>query len=661
MGYIANVKEVGPRYDCMLDSPTHGRRGLYIKPGTYRREQQLIKRQDVVAALSQAIADRDLNFWTRITQSDWSRGGGQDGTFDDTSRFARCGGGLDVHQLGEVALVPKPQVRSSFADGAFAHRGGVVVPPSAGVAAAVFFPSQRGKYQVCADPAANPPTFAEFLTTGTALVFDIKTDGVSAFFALSDAGVWKTAASAPGNLAQHDTGATGPYSMLVYDALRKNLYGITVPSAGARLEKINAGAAPTVIYDFVSGELTALEVYQGNVIVGWNSGNALRGSIGVSRIYKYDGTNVTALAEMPDATQTIALKTHMGALIITALSADIYGDPLYGFSGATLDMFTIVGSLGPTKIGSSNRLHFTQAATNFTTLASGQALAAIGDAVLFGATAWLGRYNQVLGGGLTNSFGANTVVVSAANKTMWITGLAVAGQRVFGFANFIDQGTSAITHGGAVQLSDNAEEASESGVTTLVSSRMDLALPYVEKFWYGIEVVLPEALVNGQQVEMSYSLDDGATFVACSNSPLTTAGTKRFTFLVQKVNAHLRYAVRLVPVAGGAGPKINAVSLRFAPSNPNAKMWRFTVAGLNWIRSRGHKVEDQYGKDTLDYIFNVSQQSETVTFYEPDEPAHTPRSVWVISATQESVNAGAGKGRPNEGEGEIELLLWQAA
>src|SRR5438309_605247 len=91
---------------------------FFIKPGTFRRQQQLVKRQEVVAALSQAIADRDIDFWTRVSQFDWSKGQNQE-LFTDPSRYSDSRG-IDVHKLGAISLVP---ATTQLAGAAVQNRG----------------------------------------------------------------------------------------------------------------------------------------------------------------------------------------------------------------------------------------------------------------------------------------------------------------------------------------------------------------------------------------------------------------------------------------------------------------------------------------------------------------------------------------------------------
>ena len=116
MANLATIPaEVGPKWDCGFSSPTWGDAGFVVKAGTYHRTQQLVKRTDVTGALQTAIADRDISFWTRDSQSDWSYGFNQKvfGTSASSKGSFDYSQGIDNHVPGSIRLVPQPTVLDS--------------------------------------------------------------------------------------------------------------------------------------------------------------------------------------------------------------------------------------------------------------------------------------------------------------------------------------------------------------------------------------------------------------------------------------------------------------------------------------------------------------------------------------------------------------------
>lgn len=633
--------EVGVVYDVGVVSPTYGSMGLFVKPGTYTKEQQLIKRQDVVAALSQAIADRDINFWTRQSQFDWSKGQDQD-FFDDAARF-KDGRGIDIHKRGSFSLVPMPSVVTSAAVDNGGRGAALAITALPNGSAAIFFPWSDGNYAYSTNGGA---TWATSTTPVGARITDIATNGSQAFFVFGNqGGVWQTNTAAPVALTQYDTGGN-KYARLVYDPLRKTLYGILTADQGVALHKINSGAGATVIFDWVIGRLDGLEIYQGNVVVSWNTASYTRGA-NASKLYKYDGTNTTFFADMPDGGFVVSMRVVLGFLFILAYESDPFA-PVTDKAG----LYTIVGGTGPTRVASVDASYnddLTSGAANaYPHFMFGQ-----GTGLYICTQQRTMRYDIVTGG-ISRSFGDD----GGAVGNVWLQGAVAVRGTIFAIAAL--KGTAAT---GVVKLNPSGAGGliSVSGDVgqRITGSRIDLGLPYVDKYWYGIEVA-GEPLIAGQTVKAEYSLNDGATFTACSNSPWNTVGEKRRTFLVQQVNPHIVYRITLVSGVGVASPIIHAVSVRFAPSNPNAHVWRLTTQALDDIRARNNRVMDStYGEDILAFLHNIAQKSELITFYELDDDSRTAHSVWVLTVQQSSPMTG-NTYSPIRAEGEVDLILWEA-
>src|SRR5258706_15115380 len=118
---VEQIKSIGPEFDWAIDSPGSGFMGLHVKPNTFSKDLQTQLRDDVISALTLAIADRDLAFWKRQSQNDWSLGEGQE-YFTNVSRYSQAHA-LDVHTPGQLRLVPQP-VRLRKQTGVFNGRGG---------------------------------------------------------------------------------------------------------------------------------------------------------------------------------------------------------------------------------------------------------------------------------------------------------------------------------------------------------------------------------------------------------------------------------------------------------------------------------------------------------------------------------------------------------
>lgn len=644
--------EVGQKYDVGIVSPTFGSMGFTIKPGTYNRAQQLVKRNDVVAALQQSIADRDISFWTRVSQFDWSEGEGQD-LFTNTSMY-RLGFLMDVSVQGQCTLTDDPRLLASSTTATTVGRGGVVANGY------VFMPWSSGLYTYQAWNNLTGAWLTKTVPVGGTT--DIATDGTNTYFVGGFTGVWYTAAGVPANAVQYDTGVVS-YSRIVYDPLRKFLYGIT--NGGTALHRINAGGAFTLIYDFVSGVLSSIEYHDGNIVVAWNSYAPTVGSaIGIqdSAIYQWDGTNMTIFADFGDGTAVGAMKSHAGSLYCDTYSINAerhnYGVGTSSNIGPEVQVSAYVITAGVVTFLFS-----------FDTNVAGTLIFALGAYVYYVASTYLWRYDTV-NGGFSRVYGdlaTNTAFgVISGLVSVWDGQTSTLGPTILAFCL---QGAPNQLQVWALANRALSSQSVQTGARQITGSRMDIGLPYIDKYWYSFDVIF-DPLPAGGSVLLEYSFDDGVTFHTCINADTgttaayNTASGTRYTALINAVNPHVTYRSTVVgPAAGGAAPMIHAIAARFAPSNPNLKVWTMTLTCDDQIRLRNNQVSDLYGQDLLTFLFNIAQQSETVTFYDANEPLasgaqRVPHTVWVMQAAQDTFNT-SGVYNPLRQEGDQQVVLWE--
>lgn len=641
--------EVGPRYDAGLVSATYGSAGIFIKQGTFAKQLQTQLRDEVVASATVSIIDRDLAFWKRQTQADWSQGEGQE-YFTNASRYSKSMS-LDVHTPGRLRMVPMP-ARLKVQTAGLNGRGGATCATNA------FFPWVDGFYAwVDATKTVQTAT-----TPAGAVIADIVTDAATVYFCFrSTAGVYKTPGAAPNVLALHDLGGS-VYGRMIYNQLTKTLYAASGVATGLCLfQKVNAGGAPTTIYDFVNGRIEALEMHQGNAIISWNDSAGNPGNVGYmgrSRLFKYDGTNVTPFADLPDGCVVVGMKSALGILFVECIEEDAVGvqnsppNPVHAIYFITSSTIGKIGDVTDGLISASGAFPMYNGSLTMAL--------AVGQSVYFPSTGHVWRYDTS-NGGLSRSLGDDGVpAISPVFSLAAMRGIAYLSGA--GMMCAIDD-LSGGNNGGIYNLNGTIFGIQPSFATPiscrLISSRFDAGLPYVDKFWYGIEAVF-DPLVAGDSITMDYSVDDGVTWVAATLAVALAAGQKRALFSVGVVNAHIRYRVKLVAGVASAGPVLHAVSPKYAVVNANASIYRMTVMGYDKQVGRGN-VEEQpgYGKDILDYLDNIARENRLVTFYEPDDSVRTPHSCFVMQMNRPMTNTGSGYD-PRKKEGDVELVLWEA-
>lgn len=410
--------------------------------------------------------------------------------------------------------------------------------------------------------------------------------------------------------------------------------------------------------------------------MAWNTGDAQDGSTTRSMLYYYNGTSVLEYAYGPDSTQIVSLKAEVGTLWVSLISQDPYNaalDPVggtgfgigYVSNAVVLLYWNIVDGRLLRDSGSKSDFHSLQ---HFTSVPMSPPYNT--GSTWVSAKGSLFHYD-LAAGGFARSFGAESVVIAGTTYDVQITGVAVVQQKFIALAQLLTAGTTTPVGAAVLQLSGTGlspNAGSYPGENKLISSRFDLGLPYVPKYWYSFETVLTSPLIAGQSVTMEYSLDDGTTWNACGGSPWQTIGQQRVNLTVQRVNPHVRYRVGLYATGGAVSPVVSSIAAKFAPSNPSAKVWTMTLPCFDQMMFRGQQIDDgYYGQDRMSFLFNIAQQSEVVTFYDNNEPitagqptsARTPHTVWVLSADDVRAGQTGGVYNPLRTEGEVQLVLWE--
>lgn len=660
---MVSVNAVGPTYDCAITNSADTTMGFFIKPGTYQRNLQTTLRAQVIAAVSQSLVDRDIQFWSRVNQSDWSEGAGQN-LYDNTSMF-RYSYLIDTHNVGQLGLIPQTVVISSASGSASrlpTGTGGVVAQNR------YFMPWLAGLY-IYGDPAASSITSASLTTPATGQIGDIVTNSNTVWFSFTNAsGVWYTAASAPANLVQYCSGNNGPYKALAYDPLGKKLYGAdSSNSTTAAVEVINSAAVPTNVFDFVVGRVDALEMHLGNLIIAWNDsppgnlsgviGSGLGSGYGNAKLYAYDGSSMDAYADMPNKCIVVALKSAFGLLFIVTNESD----PLNPGSGQGYPVLYSVASGSLNKIGA---LRDTTSSGSVVTTAD----VTIGAIDSSGPYVWIGCQGEtwmydITTGGLSRQIGA-TETPTGTTRVIFndaMNGLVASAGTQGGTVNtVVNDGADKVYLIRAAYPSSTGfvPQTGQSATVKLVSSRFDAGVPYINKFWYGFDCIFDD-LASGESIAMDYSLDDGVTFTACSNSPYSTVGGDRVTFLVKQNAPTITYRVRPITTST-VGPKIHAISPRYTVLNAAARVWEFTVMAYDQIRGRNNDVENPgYGQDALDFLFAIGDGNAPVTFYEPNDQSRTAHTCWVVDVKQATVNTGGVYDPVQHHEGDVVVSLWE--
>lgn len=631
--------EVGPLYDCGIINSSGEKMGFVIKPGTYRKDVQTVLRDQVVGAVSQSLVDRDVEFWKRISQQDWSGGTGQN-LFEDDTMYR---GAKQVVSNQQGAIQQAPQW-SSLGNASEAYRATNGMTALRGN---VFGPWTAARY---AWYNINGGTLTTTNTVPAGVQYDMCSDGTNVFAVGSWAGVYTTTGVSPGNMTQYDTGSTGPYYTVTYDPLNKRLYGTKAYATGPVLDLINSGGAPTQKYDFVTGRIDAACMHDGHLILAWASDGSPfsvnTGSYGETvQLMKWDGTNMTLYADLPSGSWVKSMRSVFGVLIINVYTADAFqlnkapDAIVYTITGDSLNR---VGSLNNSAFGS---------------FAIERAIAESNLQVFIGSTGWVFNYDLVFGG-LSQPLGQIQVPNLAQTVSQQLNGLATYNGVLYGVGYGSDDKVYFFQYNSSGAAGLIPPTSTTVFANQLIGSRMDANLPYVNKFWYGIDCIF-DPLESGESVAMDYSFDDGQTYTTCSNSPYSTAAGTKTTFLVQDSNPHITYRIRLAQASGTAGPTVHAIAPRYTVPSANGSVYTMTVMCYDQIRYRNSDLSQPgYGYQAINFLNAIARGDAQVTFYEPDDPDRTAHTCWVMDASLQKTNTGETY-NPLLNEGDMVLTLWE--
>lgn len=329
---MASTSEVPGKYDLVLaaGSTTTGYTFLRSKDGSngsraeYTSTPTFVERQNVGVA----YGDDQQAFWQTFSQKDWSLGGGQKFAHtDDADQMRRFygGNGIDVTVPGQISLRPKlAAVSSSAALVSCTAKAGFGSDFHAASATKMFSVTNAG---VVTDHGvhglgAAPNTFGiahdsaiVFISTSTAGTVGVRSWDGAAFATFS--------ATPADTLLFHNNSLYGARS----DTGLLNVYSTAGVATAVGTWKRADGSAPSI-------------TFQRMVSVGGVLYLALK-SQELSQVWKYDGTGVSKIADLPAAFTPYDMEVLNGVVYVTGYQrrgVSALMPTIYYISGSTIGL-----------------------------------------------------------------------------------------------------------------------------------------------------------------------------------------------------------------------------------------------------------------------------------------------------------------------------------
>lgn len=500
--------------------------------GGIKEESNIADKDKLIQYSSPNIIDRDLAFYPRVTQGDFSGGGLQLVFLDPTKYFDSD---LEIRTPGYLTLRPAWK-RNQLTTGSTGTYQCVTWNND------VWTVFNTGNVYNSAGTTLSPapPVVAKFIDTDGLSIYI--TDGVNNVYALpAGAGAWTTISTTAGAIAQMwivNLGTNGRFlfytlasntAQLLKADLSNNTFGITVPM----------GSPPFIVFD--------VHAYQNGIaILGRDTGNA-----GGSDMWFHDGTNMTRIVRLEQYIPT-GFVNCLGDLYVTAQS-------LGSFEGPVL-----------LKISSGN----IEVVARFSSPLTGVTAAGIGDPTVSGQYVYFALTNpQINNVTPTNHIGVFDVFSGAIShlgsldtldnpqitqpRQLAAIGRSVAFPMSSGGNTFLQY-----------QTNNNKLPAGNSYVPsgTVVSSKKDFGTPGIPKRFRRVEVV-HTPLAAGESIKVSNYVDQDPLAYTAALSPTATITNSTLnstlTALTSGADTVGRTTFDAITLAGNGSstPKVNRVAV----------------------------------------------------------------------------------------------------
>ncbi len=375
--------------------------------------------------------------------------------------------------------------------------------------------------------------------------------------------------------------------------------GVSQGSGGAVLYRVDSAGTITTIGSVLEQDITALIAFGG---VLWVATITESGSSYVGGLYRYDGVQLVRVTGIAD-NAVMSFVEYRGRLWAGSRTRG----KLWTISASGLDeRWTVPRVLG---IGG--------------TFSYGQAIRALlvdGDRlhVPVVETAGLGMY-------VGEPLGPVPGVPGATAELGWsLPSVGSSGQEPRGIAAFQGQVylTNKRSSGANVVRVDTTAHTS----AALISASFDAELPGVDKLAVRVTVV-HEALVAGDDVELSYDLEDAGVFTSLGHSSTGGATSKTFSFGSNVTFRRLRLGVTILLTDTSRSPAITSIVVEYRPRPTLKARWEFDCrlegsAALPLVTADG-QPEPKTGAQLADTLWTSAAKKVALAFTDLDGEAKT--------------------------------------
>ncbi len=375
--------------------------------------------------------------------------------------------------------------------------------------------------------------------------------------------------------------------------------GVSQASGGAVLYRVDSAGAITTVGTALEQEITALIAFGG---VLWVATITESASSYVGGLYRYDGVQLVRVTGIADN---------------AVMSFVEYRGRLWAGSRTQGKLWTVSSS------GLEERWTVPRVLGIGGTFSYGQAIRALlvdSDRlhVPVVETAGLGMY-------VGEPLGPVPGVPGGGMELGWsLPSVGSGGQEPRGIASFLGQVylTNKRSSGANVVRVDTTANTS----AALVSASFDAGLPGVDKLAVRVTVV-HQALVAGDDIELSYDLEDAGVFASLGHSNTIGATTKTFSFGPGVTFRRLRLGVSFTLTDTSRSPAVSTIVVEYRVRPVPKARWEFDcrlegTAAVPLVTADG-QPEPKTGAQLADTLWATAAKKTALTFTDLDGEIRT--------------------------------------
>jgi hypothetical protein len=577
-----SLSDIGEKYDTALGfDPGTGVAtmfGYMIADGQEWREQtQLQEVQKLIQAASTAVTDRDLTFWPKVSQSDWSQGFRQL-VYENPARFYQSNG-LDVTKPGYLTLY------NSGPTTPYTMTGTYNTLPLVSDGFNWFLGISQGGHNLLIGNAGGTTAY----TVAGGEILDMLFTPAGVVYGTAS-GIWLVTALGVASAVTTDTIDQRPRQSFAY--FDENLYYIT--AAGTKINSVNltTGAMPATLVSTSANQWEPNYTCLASVSSGLCYSKSTFGDgpgNGATIIYTNSGTTETRIFDIPgvvkqiwEANGTAYILCQLDQVTSTAADYTLY----------TLTSSVVTGAVS--SLLDDNRWAPADfLASNPSPTATCRAsIDADGRNVYI---AWPGQDDLRLdlvsqGFSTISSPGAAGIVGNGGGYGLGglcaVRSLNVSG---LGMVHVVGHGSTA-----AVHVLNGAPT-----IGTMVTSYYDFQTPTLSKNFRGFEINLFSPLPQGASITVAFGLDASTTFTPLTVNPVAPT-VLSCIFPTGTKASRVRYKIVLTANSNGQAPIVTSWSTKASLG----RIWKTTLSCKRNQMLRNGQMDDQQAQPQ-DLIANL--------------------------------------------------------